>query len=142
MASSAIEAVLDRMHAVLGDYYAGVASPEDVAGLLAPDVAWHVPGTNAIAGDYHGVDEVIDHFTRRRNLAAGTFRMTPRDTLAGNSEHVGVLTDGTVKIGGTERRWSTLGLYRISGGRIAECWLLPLDPVAFDEVWTVADMQR
>jgi hypothetical protein len=36
MASSAIEAVLDRMHAVLGDYYAGMASREDVAGLLAP----------------------------------------------------------------------------------------------------------
>jgi uncharacterized protein len=140
MTSSAIEAVLDRMHTVLGDFYAGVASRADMAGLLASDVAWHVPGSNAIAGDYRGVDEVIGYFTQRRNLAAGTFRMTPRDTLVGGSEHVGVLTDGTATIGGIERRWSTLGLYRISRGRIAECWLLPLDPVAFDEVWTVSDV--
>jgi hypothetical protein len=111
-----------------------------MAGLLASDVAWHVPGSNAIAGDYHGVDEVIGCFTRMRNLAAGTFRMTPRDTLVSGSEHVGVLTDGTATIGGIERRWSTLGLYRISRGRIAECWLLPLDPVAFDEVWIEPDV--
>src|SRR5215213_9313216 len=82
MTSSAIEAVLDRMHTVLGDFYTGVASRADMAGLLASDVAWHVPGSNAIAGDYRGVDEVIGYFTRRRNLAAGTFRMTPATLLS------------------------------------------------------------
>jgi ketosteroid isomerase-like protein len=142
MAPSAIEAVLDRMHAVLGGYYAGAATREDLAAVLAPDVVWHVPGANAIAGDYHGVDEVIDYFTRRRDLAAGTFRMTPRETLTGHGEHVGVLTDGIATIGGTERRWSTLGLYRIGGNRIAECWLLPLDPAAFDDAWAFVNGSR
>jgi hypothetical protein len=130
------------MHAVFGDYYAGTATREDVATVLAPDVAWRVPGANAIAGNYHGVDEVIDYLTRRRDMAAGTFRMIPRDTLTGHGDHVGVLTDGVATIGGTEHRWSTLGLYRIGGDRIAECWLLPLDPTAFDEVWAVPTPDR
>jgi len=47
-----------------------------------------------------------------------------------------VLTDGSANLGGTEHRWSTIGLYRIAGQRIAECWLLPLDPRAFDRAWS------
>ena len=43
--------------------------------------------------------------------------MTPRDTLIGTGEHVGVGSPGTAKISGTERRWATLGLYRIIEGR-------------------------
>jgi hypothetical protein len=62
--------------------------------------------------------------------------MHPRDTLTGHSDHIGVLTDGTATIAGKDHRWSTLGLYRIIDGRIAECWLLPLDPDAFDAVWS------
>jgi len=31
-----------------------------VRDVLTHDVAWHVPGTNAIAGDYHGIDSVLD----------------------------------------------------------------------------------
>ena len=53
----------------------------------------------------------------------------------GDGEHVAMLTDGTAVIGGVERSWSTVGLYRLRGERIAACWLLPLDPAAFDEIW-------
>ena len=89
----------------------------------------------AIAGDYLGVDEILDYLARRRDIASGTFRMHPRETLTGDQGHAGVLTDGTATIGGVEHHWSTLGLYRFVGDRIAECWLLPLDPPAFDLVW-------
>ena len=47
-----------------------------------------------------------------------------------------MLVDGTATIGGVARSWSTVGLYRIEGDRIAACWLLPLDPVVFDAVWS------
>jgi hypothetical protein len=46
------------------------------------------------------------------------------------------VTDGTATIGGVERRWSTVGLYRLRDGRVARCWLLPLDPKAFDAIWS------
>jgi hypothetical protein len=41
-------------------------------------------------------------------------------------------------VGGVEHRWSTVGLYRLEGGRVAACWLLPLDQRAFDAVWGAA----
>jgi hypothetical protein len=129
------EAVLARLHAAQAAFYSG----EDEAGVrdvLTEDIAWHVPGENAIAGDYHGIDEVLAYFARRRDLADRTFRMHPRDILVGDGDHVAALTDGTAVIDGAERRWSTVGLYRISEDRVAECWLLPLDPAAFDAIWS------
>jgi ketosteroid isomerase-like protein len=116
-------------------FYAG----EDdgaVRDVLTDDVEWHVPGDNAIAGDYHGIDAVLDYFTRRRALANNTFRMHPRDILTGSGDEVAALTDGTATIDGVEHAWSTVGLYRIRGDRISACWLLPLDPVAFDTIWS------
>jgi hypothetical protein len=62
--------------------------------------------------------------------------MHPLDVLVGEGDHVAALTDGTAVIDGVERRWSTVGLYRIEDGLIAACWLLPLDEVAFDQIWT------
>jgi ketosteroid isomerase-like protein len=131
------EAVLARLHAAQAAFYAG---EDDMAvrAVLTDDIAWHVPGENAIAGDYRGIDEVLAYFARRRDLADRTFRMHPRDILTGDGDHVAALTDGTAVIDGTERQWSTVGLYRISEDRIAECWLLPLDRAAFDAIWSTS----
>ena len=127
-------AVLDRLHSAQGALYVG-GDPEPVRAVLTDDVVWHVPGRNAIAGEYRGVDAVMDYFRRRRDLAGRTFRLHPGELLLGDGEHVAMLTDGTAVIGGVERSWSTVGLYRLRGERIAACWLLPLDPAAFDEIW-------
>jgi hypothetical protein len=35
-----------------------------------------------------------------------------------------------------DHRWSTIGLYEVVDGRIAACWLLPLDQHAFDAIWS------
>jgi ketosteroid isomerase-like protein len=132
--SGALE-LLNRWHEAQGAFYAG-GDPGPVQDLLADDIVWRVPGRNAIAGEYRGVEEVMGYFARRRDLAGRSFRMHPGEVLVGEGEHVAVLTDGTAVLGGTERRWSTVGLYRIRDGRIAACWLLPLDPEAFDEIWS------
>jgi ketosteroid isomerase-like protein len=126
--------LLHRLHAAQTALYTG----EDqgaVRELLTDDVEWHVPGRNAIAGDYHGLQAVLGYFARRRDLADRSFRLHPRDVLVGEGDLVAALTDGTATIAGAERAWSTVGLYRVRDERIAACWLLPLDPVAFDEIW-------
>ena len=46
------------------------------------------------------------------------------------------LTDGRATMAGTEHHWSTVGLYDVAGQQVAACWLLPLDPAAFDAIWT------
>jgi uncharacterized protein len=129
------EAVLARLHAAQAAFYAGEDSTA-VRAVLTEDIAWHVPGTSAIAGDHRGTEAVLDYFTRRRDLANKTFRMHPRDILTGDGDTVAALTDGTATIDGVEHGWSTVGLYRVRDDRIAECWLLPLDPAAFDAIWS------
>ena len=135
MDRAAAEALLARLHAAQGDFYAG-GDDAPLRALLHPEVEWHVPGRNAIAGDHRGVEAVMAYFARRRDHAARSFRMHPGDVLVGEGDRAAVLTDGAATIAGREERWSTVGLYRLAGDRIAACWLLPLAPAAFDRIWS------
>jgi ketosteroid isomerase-like protein len=127
--------VLTRLHQAQQRFYGGEGDDSALREVLTDDIEWHVPGENAIAGDYHGLDEVLDYMRRRRDHAASTLRLHPGERLTGDGDHVAVLTDGTATIDGEERRWSTVGLYRLKADRVAACWLLPLDPGAFDAYW-------
>lgn len=62
--TTAIEA-LDGLHAAFGAFYAG-GPVEPVRQCLTEDIAWHIPGDNAIAGHYKGLDAVLAYFSRRR----------------------------------------------------------------------------
>lgn len=127
--------LLDRLHAAQNEFYSG-GSGAALEQLLAPSVSWTVPGDNRIAGTYRGVEEVLGYLRRRRDLADRTFRMERRDVLVGDGDRVAALTDGFATVGGVEHRWSTVGLYVVVDGRIAACWLLPLDAPAFDAIWS------
>jgi len=128
-------ALLARLHEAQNHFYGG-GDASAFAGLLAPDITWSVPGHSAIAGTYRGIDSVLRYFARRRNIADSTFRLHRRDVLTGTGDRIAALTDGTATIAGRERSWSTVGLYDIRDGRIAACWLLPLDPAEFDAIWS------
>lgn len=104
--------------------------------VLDESIIWTFPGASSIAGTYVRSDAVVGYFRRRRDLAAGTFRMTLRDLLAGHGSRIAALTDRAATISGTEHRWSTVGLYEVADGRIVICWLLPLHTMAFDAIWT------
>ena len=127
--------VIDRLHEAQARLYTD-GDPAPVREVLTEDIAWHVPGRSPIAGDYHGIDEVVEYMLARRSLAGGTFRMHRLDVLTGSGETVAVLTDGSVSAGGSVRRWSTVGVYRLRDGRVAECHLIPFDQGEFDEIWT------
>jgi ketosteroid isomerase-like protein len=135
MTRAEAQRVLARLHAAQGAFYAG-GPHEPLRDVLTEDVVWVVPGRNAIAGEYRGIEAVLAYFARRRDIADRSFRMHPGDVLVGEGDHVAVLTDGTATIGGAEHRWSTVGLYRLRGERVAACWLLALDAAAFDAIWT------
>ena len=128
-------ALLERLHAAQGAFYAG-GPHAPLRALLTDDIIWTVPGENAIAGCYEGIDSVMAYFAHRRDLAGRTFRMHPGEVLTGEGDHVAVLTDGTALIDGAEHHWSTVGLYRVRGEQISACWLLPLDPQEFDRIWS------
>lgn len=127
--------LLDRLHGAQNEFYAG-GSGAALEELLAANITWSVPGANRIAGTYRGLDQVLDYFRRRRDLADRTFQMQRRDVLVGDGDRVAALTDGVATIRGLEHRWSTVGLYEVIDQQIAACWLLPLDQHAFDAIWS------
>jgi|SRR5579863_5768109 len=127
--------LLDRLHSAQNEFYGG-GGEERLRELLTPGIAWTIPGDNRIAGEYRGIEAVFEYFRCRRDLAAGTFRMARRDVLAGEGDRIAALADGEATIDGIDRRWSTVGLYEVKGGRIAACWLLPLDPAQFNGIWS------
>jgi hypothetical protein len=128
--------LLQRLHEAQGRFYAGQGEAE-LRALLSARICWHVPGNNAIAGRYQGIDQVLAYFARRRDLAKRSLRLHPRDLLVGEGEMVASITDGVAVLGGHEQRWSTVGLYRLGDDRIEACWLLPLDAAAFDRIWAL-----
>jgi ketosteroid isomerase-like protein len=129
--------LLQRLHQAQGRFYAGKGEGE-LGQFLSPGIEWHVPGKNAIAGHYQGLDRVMAYFDRRRQLANATMRLEPGDVLVGDGDTVASLVDGYAVISGQEERWSTVGLYRLRGDRVEACWLLPLDVAAFDRIWSPA----
>jgi ketosteroid isomerase-like protein len=116
-------------------FYAGGEDTESLCRLLADDVTWHVPGRSPIAGHYRGLTEVLGYFTARRARAKATFRVRPRVILA-DDEWVLQLADGQLERDGQLRHWRTVGIFRIVGVKIAECWLVPFDQSLFDELWS------
>ena len=128
--------IIDRLHDAQARLYTD-GDPEPVREMLTDEIAWHVPGTSPIAGSYDGIDEVIAYMRARRELADGTFRMHRLDVLTGSGQTVAVLTDGEASLGGVVRRWSTVGLYRLDGARVADCRLVPFDQAEFDDIWSI-----
>ena len=126
--------LLDRLHRAQNDFYAG-GSDAVLRQLLATNVAWTVPGNNRIAGTYRDLEQVLDYFRQRRELADHTFQMTRRDVLVGDGDRIAALTDGFATIGNVDHHWSTVGLYDVVDQHITACWLLPLDQDAFDAIW-------
>jgi ribosomal-protein-alanine N-acetyltransferase len=126
--------VVNAFYIIQRRFYAGEPVEEELAECLTADVGWHVPGRNLIAGDYRGRDEVLAYFRRRRDLADRSFVVTPRGTLA-NATRVVHLADGEAVLGGETRRWRTVGIFEVAQRRIGECWLVPFDQYAFDEIW-------
>jgi uncharacterized protein len=123
-----------ELHRRQGEMYAGGAI-DPVLELLTEDVVWHVPGQSPIAGHHRGGPAVAKYFERRRELAQATMRMLPGPLLA-DGDAVVQLVDGCAQLGGELVRWRTAGVYRIRGGRVAEVWLVPLDLMLFDRLWS------
>jgi 2'-5' RNA ligase len=126
-------AVVRHFHAEQARAYAG-GDLERLRPLLTPDVVWHAPGRSRIAGEHQGVDAVLAYFDTRRRLTDQTFRVTVHDLVA-SGQRVIQLAGGRAVRDGAEVTWETVGIFRVAEGRIAECWLVPFDLYAFDEIW-------
>ena len=98
-----------------------------------------MPGRSPIAGRHAGAEAVLAYMTRRRAIAAATFRMHTREILVGTDDHLAALTDGTAVIGGARAPLvdgGRLSAARRGGSRSAGC--CPFDQAEFDAIWSAA----
>jgi ketosteroid isomerase-like protein len=126
--------LIRAFHDAQNEFYAG-GDQAPAGAMLTADVAWHVPGRSAIAGEYRGREEVLRYFATRRDLAHATFRIAVRDVIADDGRAV-IFARGTVQRGGRTLDWKTVNVFLIAAGRIAECWVLPYDQYRFDDIWS------
>jgi 2'-5' RNA ligase len=129
------ESVVRRFYATQARVYSAAAPADSLRDLLREDVVWHVPGSSAIAGEHRGIDAVLQYMDTRRRMTDSTFRVTVHGTamIAGR---VVQLAGGQALREGREILRETVGVFRVVEGRIAECWLVPFDQAAFDEIWS------
>lgn len=102
--------------------------------LFAPDIAWHVSGTNPLSGDYHGLDEVLGLFGRVQQLA-DSLEFDVHDVLA-NDEHVVALLKVRATRGDDILEGDAIQVFHVADGQITEFWGTPFDQAAADEFWS------
>ncbi len=101
--------------------------------LFAPDIVWHNPGRNPLAGDYHGVDQVLGFFGRLAEVTEGTLRLDIHDVLA-NDDHVVALLRSHAERGGRTVDSDDTHVFHLRTGRVTEFWALFGNPYANDEL--------
>ena len=127
-------AVVRRFHAAQARAYA-VGELGQLRTLLSDDVVWHVPGHSAIAGEHRGVESVLAYFEARRRHTDATFEVTVHGA-AQIGARVVQLAGGRAVVRGQAVSWETVGVFRVDVERIVECWLVPFDQDAFDQIWS------
>jgi uncharacterized protein len=105
-----------------------------VMGQLSPDIVWHIPGENALSGDYRGHDEVMAFFGKLATETGGTFQLTVEDLLA-SDEHVVALCHQNLSRSGQTLDGDIVHVWRVADGKAAEFWGMPYDAVATDAFW-------
>ncbi len=97
-------------------------------------IVWHQPGHNPLAGDYHGIDEVLGLFGRLFEITGGTFRTEVHDVLA-NDEHAVALAHVTADRGDHLLDQSYVHVCHIQNGKLTEAWIHNTDQAAADAFW-------
>lgn len=105
-----------------GGYEAFTAGDiEKVLAIFADDIAWHVPGENQLAGDYHGHQEVVGFFGKLIEITGGTFRLDVHDILA-NDKHGAVIVTAYGERPGNTLEAREVHVWHFADGKATEFW--------------------
>lgn len=104
---------------------------EALFGLMADDITWHMPGNNALTGDFVGRDAILGSFaTLQANVDA--YWAHPLDYF-GSDDHVVLVAMVHARRGDKMLDCKECLLWRVDkAGKLAEVWHLALDEQAWD----------
>ena len=103
-------------------------------GLFAEDATWVVPGDGAMAGTFHGRDQIFRFLARLPKETGGTYGSRLIDVLASDDRAAALYRAFGSRNGRTLDIDQVL-LFRIEDGLVAHVLALPCDPPAFEEFW-------
>ena len=112
----------------------GKGDMDTIRGLFADDIVWHAPGRGPLAGDFRGIDEVLQQFGRVFEMTGGTFSLEIHDILA-NDDHVVALVHAEGERGGKKLAQNGVQVFHIKDGKVTEQWLHADDQYAADQFW-------
>jgi ketosteroid isomerase-like protein len=109
----------------------------DIPGVLAvlsPEIQWHIPGRNPMAGTYKGHEEVVGFFTQLMERTGGTFNLEIHDFLA-SDDHVVALTRETGQRDGKSLDSNVVHIWHLRDGKAVEFFGITQDQHAGDDFW-------
>ena len=104
---------------------------DTVRTLLAKDIVWHNGGANQLAGEYTGLEEVLDLFGQLMEVTDGTFRLDVHDILA-NDMHGIVLVTVHAERDGRRLEMNEVHIWHLEEGQAEEFWSFAEDVAEMD----------
>jgi ketosteroid isomerase-like protein len=102
---------------------------------FAADIRWHYPGRSIHAGDYNGLDEVMEYAGRFAKLSGGTHRMELNDVI-GNDNQVVALHTTRAERNGKKLEVNAIHVFHVQDGKVTEAWTHHADLYSVDEFWS------
>ena len=108
---------------------------EALFGLMTDDITWHMPGNNALTGDFVGREAILGSFASlQANVDA--YWAYPLDYL-GSDDHVVLVAMVHARRGDNVLDVKECLLWRVdASSKLAEVWHLALDEKAWDGFFT------
>ena len=101
--------------------------------FFAADIVWHIAGTGPLAGDYHGVAQVMELLAKVSELSDGTVRTELRDV---SDDCTVVFTAIRAGRAGKQLQLNLVHVIRAENGKATEVWTQSSDPAAAAEFWS------
>jgi len=106
---------------------------ETMAGGIADDAVWHIPGTHRFAGDFTGKAAILARFGEMAKAGAGTTIEEIHD-IVGNDDHVAALMRLTVAGPNGTSSQNAVWIMHVRDGHATEFWAHNQDQGAIDGV--------
>ena len=103
--------------------------------LMDPDIVYHWPGSGPLAGDYRGLNTVLEFFGRVNELAQGTLTQEIHAILA-DDEHAVALVSARAERNGKTLDEKSIDVFHIRNVKVTEAWGFLEDTAVDAEFWS------
>jgi hypothetical protein len=104
--------------------------------LFAPDAVHVATGSNQLAGEYKGVDEILAYYGKIFELSGGTFAAELKSAKAEGDDKVVAIHRNKGQRGGKTLDQDETLTFTLSGGKFTRLVENHSDPAAYDAFWS------